>query len=236
MERWVVLMNTTRNAIFGVVGTVAGIAITIFLTQTILSGTISRMDWFANNGFLSYLALFFVISIMAIFLIPAGFFKFVCGHLFGFIPGMIFAWIASMIAALFPHALARKWLKPWATRMMENRPLMANIEQAIVNDGWKTVAYTRISLALPYSLLNYAFGVTSVKTTDLIKGNTLMIVPSAIYAWWGSQARLISEEGFSAQGDGYLWIMGLSVVFTVWIIHHLRKITLSHISTNTVSE
>lgn len=223
-------MNAARNAILGVVATIAGIVFTIFLTQTILAGIISKMDWFVENGYLGYLALFVVFIIMALFLIPASFSKFVCGHLFGFIPGMIFAWIASMIAALFPHAIARKWLKPWATRIIENRPLMADIEQAIVNDGWKTVAYTRISLVLPYSLLNYVFGATSVKTVDLIRGNTLMIVPAAIYAWWGSQARVISDEGFSAQGDGYLWIMGFSLIFTVWIIHHLRKITLRHIS------
>jgi uncharacterized membrane protein YdjX (TVP38/TMEM64 family) len=229
-------MNAARNAIFGVVGTVAGIVFTIFLTQTVLAGTISKMDWFVENGSLGYLALFVMFIIMAILLIPASFSKFVCGHLFGFIPGMIFAWVASMFAALFPHALARKWLKPWATKIMKNRPLMADIEQAIVNDGWKTVAYTRISLVLPYSLLNYAFGATSVKTEDLVKGNILMIVPAAIYAWWGSQARVISEEGFSAQGEGYLWIMGFSLIFTVWIIHHLRKITLEHISTKSVSE
>jgi uncharacterized membrane protein YdjX (TVP38/TMEM64 family) len=236
MERWVVRMNNARNTLFGVVGTVAGIAITILLTQTILAGIISKMDWFAENGLYSYLALLGVIIIMAILLIPASLSKFACGHLFGFIPGMIFAWVASMIAALFPHALARKWLRPWARKIIEKHPLMEDVEQAIVNEGWKTVAYTRISLVLPYAVLNYAFGVTSVKTTDLIKGNTLMIVPSAIYTWWGSQARLISEEGFSAQGDGYLWVMGFSIIFTVWIIHHLRKITMTHISEKTVSE
>jgi len=87
-------MNTARNAIFGVVGTVAGIVFTIFLTQTVLAGTISKMDWFVENGSLGYLALFAVFITMAVFLIPASFSKFVCGHLFGFIPGMIFAWVA----------------------------------------------------------------------------------------------------------------------------------------------
>ena len=75
---------------------------------------------------------------------------------------MLFAWFASMIAALFPHAIARKWLRPWASKMIANRPLMADVEQAITNDGWKTVAYTRISLVIPYAILNYAFAVTSV--------------------------------------------------------------------------
>ncbi len=223
-------MSSLRNAMYGVVGTVSGVVITIFLTRTVLSGMIDKMDWFAENGLLSYFALLVLIIIMAIFLIPGSLSKFVCGHLFGFIPGMLFAWVASMIAALFPHALARKWLKPWATKIIENKPLMADVEQAIANDGWKTVAYTRVSLVIPYAVLNYTFGVTSVKTSDLIKGNTLMIVPAAIYAWWGSQARLISEEGFSAQGEGYLWVMVLSSIFTVWIIFYLRKITLSHIS------
>lgn len=228
-------MSTMRNTMFGVVGTISGIVFTIFLTQTVLAGIISEMDWFADNGVLGYFALVGVFIIMAILFVPGSLSKFICGHIFGFIPGMLFAWLATMIAALFPHAIARKWLRPWAARMIENRPLMADVEQAIANDGWKTVAYTRISLVIPYAILNYAFAVTSVKTSDLIKGNTLIIVPVAIYAWWGSQARLIGEEGLSAQGDGYLWIMGLSVIFTVWIILHLRKITLAHISAKNIN-
>ena len=69
-------MNNARNTLFGVVGTVAGIAITILLTQTILAGIISKMDWFAENGLYSYLALLGVIIIMAILLIPASLSKF----------------------------------------------------------------------------------------------------------------------------------------------------------------
>ena len=155
-------MSTVRNTMFGVVGTISGIVFTIFLTQTVLAGIISEMDWFADNGLLGYFALVGVFIIMAILFVPGSLSKFICGHIFGFIPGMLFAWLASMIAALLPHAIAPKWLRPWASKMIANRPLMADVEQAITNDGWKTVAYTRISLVIPYAILNYAFAVTSV--------------------------------------------------------------------------
>ena len=45
-------MSTMRNTMFGVVGTISGIVFTIFLTQTVLAGIISEMDWFADNGVL----------------------------------------------------------------------------------------------------------------------------------------------------------------------------------------
>ena len=92
-------MSTVRNTMFGVVGTISGIVFTIFLTQTVLAGIISEMDWFADNGLLGYFALVGVFIIMAILFVPGSLSKFMCGHIFGFIPGMLFAWFASMIAA-----------------------------------------------------------------------------------------------------------------------------------------
>ena len=229
-------MNVRQGALFAVFGTIAGIAITMFLVHNLLSSYVEKMDWFATNGINGVLALLLLFILMAIFLFPGSFSKYMSGYLFGFIPGMLFAWVASMIAALFPHFLAKHWLRPWAEKMLKKQQLLQDIETVISEDGWRTVAYTRISLVLPYTVLNYIYGVTSISTSDLLKGNLLMIVPAIVYTWWGSQARIVLDEGFSAQGEGYVWIMTLSIIMTIWLIHHVRKLTLCHISARSERE
>ena len=79
-------------------------------------------------------------------------------------------------------------------------------------------------------MLNYGYGITDVSWKDYLLGNAGMIVPSALYAYWGSKAVDLS----AAMNDGRDWTYWgaviASVILTIWIIVYLRKITLAHIA------
>ena len=96
--------------------------------------------------------------------------------------------------------------------------------------GLRCVFLTRVSLVIPYPVLNYGYGLTDVTWKDYLLGNAGMIVPSALYAYWGSKAVDLS----AAMNDGRDWTYWsaviASVILTVWIIVYLRRITLAHIA------
>ena len=225
-------MSNKRNAILGVFGTVGGIGLTIFLTQTVFASWIEKMTWFADSGMAGIVLFLILYIVLAILFAPASFHKFISGVLFGFWIGWALAFIGACLGAIIPFWLSRKYLRGWFDKKLKSKPTIKALKQAVSNDGFKCVLLTRMSLVIPYPVLNYGFGLTDVKWKDYIYGNVGMIVPGALYAWWGSQA---SEIGAAVGGgrDWTYWLaITLSIILTVWIIYYLRKITLEHIVLN----
>ncbi|MDG1549463.1 MAG: VTT domain-containing protein, partial [Candidatus Poseidoniaceae archaeon] len=163
---------------------ITGIAITISLTQVLISLFIDYLTWFSNNalyGMIIFILLYIVFGIIAL---PASFHKYLAGVIYGFGPGILIAYVGSMLGAIAPFLLGKKWMNPYARKALSKYPTLSGLEQEIVDKGTNVVALTRISLVIPYGVLNYAYGATEVKFRNYLVGNLAMIVPSIMYAWW----------------------------------------------------
>ena len=140
------------------------------------------------------------------------------------------AFVGSCLGAILPFWLTKKYLYAWVGQKMSKKPTITALRQAFGEDGLRCVFLTRISLVIPYPVLNYGYGITDVSWKDYLLGNAGMIVPSALYAYWGSKAVDLS----AAMNDGRDWTYWgaviASVILTVWIIVYLRRITLAHIA------
>ncbi len=211
----------------GVFIVIVGIILSMSITQLLLSQIIEQMSWFTESGLMGVLVFILIYVIFGILVIPASFHKYLSGILFGFSLGVLVAWIGSMVAAIIPFLLAKKWLNPFAQRLLNNNPKLQGLEKAISSDKWRTVALARVSLVLPYGILNYAFGATDIKFKHYIAGNFAMIVPSVMYVWWGSQTRIIAGAIETKEKDlSYTISIIISVLLTVWLVirsHNISK-------------
>ena len=140
------------------------------------------------------------------------------------------AFVGSCLGAILPFWLTKKYLHGWIEEKMRRKPTLNALKRAVGEDGLRCVFLTRVSLVIPYPVLNYGYGITDVSWKDYLLGNAGMIVPSALYAYWGSKAVDLS----AAMNDGRDWTYWgaviASVILTIWIIVYLRKITLAHIA------
>ena len=211
----------------GVLIVIVGIVLSMSITQLLLSQIIEQMSWFTESGLTGVLVFILIYVIFGILVIPASFHKYLSGILFGFSLGVLVAWIGSMVAAIIPFLLAKKWLNPFAQKLLNNNPKLQGLEKAISRDKWKTVALARVSLVLPYGILNYAFGATDIKFKHYLVGNLAMIVPSVMYVWWGSQTRIIAGAiETKEKGLSYTISIIISVLITIWLIirsHNISK-------------
>ena len=216
-------IKTVSSGIFIVIG---GILLSMTLTRILLNPLIEQISWFNNSGSFGIALFLLLYIILGILVIPASFHKYLSGIIFGFSLGVLIAWIGSMLAAIIPFLLAKRWLKPYAEKLLEKNPKLIGIEKAIVTDKWKTVALTRVSLVIPYGILNYAFGATDINLKDYLIGNTAMILPAIMYAWWGSQTRVIAgaiETG--ERGSSYTISLIISLGLTIWLIYRGHEIS-----------
>jgi len=208
-----------RTGLIAVSIVVVGIVITISLTQVMVNLFFDYLNWFTENetfGVVIFLSLYIVFGIIAL---PASFHKYLAGVIYGFGPGIIIAWIGSMIGAIAPFFLGKKWMNPYARKTLENYPSLKGLEDEMTKRGVKVVALTRASLVIPYGVLNYAYGATKLKFKDFIIGNFVMIIPSIMYAWWGSQT-IVTSDGIetAAKTPFDFVIVGLSVIITIVLI------------------
>ena len=170
-----------------------GIALTITITQLLISELSEYFSWFPENGELGVLIFILLYIIFGIIALPASFHKYLAGVLYGFGPGILIAWIGSMLGAIAPFLLGKKWMNPYARKVLSDYPTLSGLEEIVVDEGAKVVALTRVSLVIPYGVLNYAFGATDIRFKDYLIGNLAMIVPAIMYAWWGSQTVLLAD-------------------------------------------
>ena len=198
---------------------IVGIILSMTLTQLIIDQVIQQISWFSDSGFKGQIAFIGLYIIFGILVIPASFHKYLSGILFGFTFGLLIAWIGGMIAAIIPFLLGKKWLNPYAKKLLNKNPKLRGLEKAIIADKWRTVALSRVSLVIPYGVLNYAFGATDIRFRDYLIGNFAMIVPSIMYAWWGSQTRIIAGA-IETQDKGISYVISIviSIILTFWLV------------------
>ena len=210
----------------GILIVIGGIILSMSITQILLSQIIEQMSWFTDSGIKGITVFILLYLVFGVLVIPASFHKYLSGILFGFSLGVFVAWLGSMIAAIIPFLLAKKWLNPFAQKLLKQNPKLMGLENAIITDKWKTVALTRVSLIIPYGLLNYAFGATEIKLKHYLIGNLAMIVPSIMYVWWGSQTRIIAGViETKEKGPSYTISLIISFILTIWLVIRSHKIS-----------
>ena len=222
-------MSNRMIAWLSVLGVIVGIAFSIFLTQTLLAPIIERADWFPDNGIFGVVVWLFLYVFLALLAAPASFHKFISGILFGFWIGWVIAFVGAVMGAILPFLLAKKYLHGFVENKTANKPIIEGVKKAVKDNGFKCVFLTRVSLVMPYAMLNYGYGLTDVSWKDYVLGSSGMIVPSALYAYWGSQSADIVSAINGTRDWTYWTALTASMILTIWIIYYLRNLTVANI-------
>ena len=118
----------------GAIIVIGGIILSMTLTQLILSQAIELISWFGDSGIQGKIAFIGLYVVFGILVIPASFHKYLSGILFGFTIGLLIAWVGAMIAAIIPFLLGKRWLNPYAQKLLDKNPKLRGLEKAIIVD------------------------------------------------------------------------------------------------------
>lgn len=103
----------------------------------------------------------FLYIVAALAFVPASFVTLIAGAIFGLKLGLLYAAIGTVIASSFSFWIARYIARDWIKK--KSGRVLNMIEQGIERDGWKYLAIMRLVPVFPFSILNYAFGLTSIR-------------------------------------------------------------------------
>ncbi len=202
----------------------AGLALALWLLplRAWLGEAIHWIQLHPAGGRLVFLLLFVT---AAVAMLPGSLLVMSGGFLFGLAEGFLLVSVAvtlgAIAALLVGRWLARERIGHWLSR----RPRLAALDAAVGQRGFLVVLLTRLSLAIPYSLLNYAFAFSRVSLPAYVLGTWLGMLPAVLlYVYLGTLARnfdaLLKSGG--ANGAAVPWLLGFGLLLigaVVWVLH-----------------
>ena len=206
----------------------AAILVAVIVAATTLPVTTSLLafvDWVRGAG-PSGMALFVAAYVAAcILFVPGSILTLGAGFAYGVAVGAPLVWVSANLGAGAAFLLGRTVAREAIARRVATNAKFAAIDRAVGREGLKIVLLTRLSPAFPFSLLNYAYGLTQVGFRDYMLGSLVGMIPGTVmYVYLGSLFTSVAElAAGSTQGGtakqaltivGFLATVAVTVVIT----------------------
>lgn len=181
--------------------------------------TLVAYQWALDNprgGVFAFLALFVFWVILAL---PASVLVILSGFLFGLVKGYGLVVLGNLFGSTAAFLIGRNVARKAVEKRIGENPRLQAIDMAIQDSGLSVVVLTRLSMVLPYNLLNYAYGLTSVRLRDYVIGTTVgMLLPLLLFAFLGTTAKdLTSVLQGQVQLQGQAWVLAFVGLVTIGI-------------------
>lgn len=206
------------------------VAVNEFHVQDRLKQT---LDWVGQLGPWGAVIFIAIYVVATVFFIPGSVLTLGAGAVFGVAWGSIYVSVGSTLGATCAFLVGRYFARNAIARKIEGNERFAAIDKTVANEGWKIVGLTRLSPVFPFTLLNYAFGLTQVKLRDYILASWIGMMPGTVmYVYLGSLARAASGERTRTTGEWVLYGVGLlaMVAVTVFVTRIAKQALAKRIS------
>lgn len=177
--------------------------------------------WVESLGVLAPVAFVVIYALSVVLFVPGSVLTAAAGTLFGVVSGSIYVSIASTLGASLAFLIGRHLARAKVEQRISGNERFAAIDAAVSREGWKIVGLTRLSPAFPFTLLNYAYGITRVKFSHYLIASWIGMMPGTVlYVYLGSLGKAASEGRSPAQ-----WVMyGVGLLATIGVTVYVTKI------------
>jgi len=184
------------------------------------------MQCIQSAGWIGWLVYLLLYSLACLIFIPGSVMSFAAGAIYGFWGGIAIALLGNGLSALFSLLITRYLLRDWAERFFARHPTMEDLGSAVQEDGWRIVCLTHLSPIMPFSLVNYAFGLTKISATEFLLATILGGIPaSCVYVYLGTLAgNLATPDADISQHRTLIWCLrGLGLLATIGLTIYVAR-------------
>jgi uncharacterized membrane protein YdjX (TVP38/TMEM64 family) len=187
-------MSKVKRAIYIQLVSVLGIGLLFFL----IGWVFPLADWVAGiqqkvTQMGSWSALWYVLLYVCcnVLLLPGGILSFGGGFFFGLWWGFLIILIGNVGAAGIAFLISRRIGRRWLRSKLANNKTLGALEPAVEREGWKIVLLSQLHPLFPTSLLNYLYGLTTIKFRTCILWVAIGQAPGLfLYAYLGTLGQL----------------------------------------------
>jgi len=184
------------------------------------------IDWVGQLGPWGPIIFIAIYILATVLFVPGSALTLGAGAVFGVVWGCVYVSIGATLGATCAFLVGRYLARDAIARKIEGNERFATIDKAVADEGWKIVGLTRLSPVFPFTLLNYAFGLTQVKLRDYVLASWIGMLPGTVmYVYLGSLAQAATGERARTTGEWVLYGVGLlaTVVVTIFVTRLAKK-------------
>lgn len=205
--------NIFKWTIIGVMAIALPVSAKYFNAQAMLKQALDWVGQLGPWGAILFIAIYIAATVL---FIPGSVLTLGAGAVFGVMWGSIYVSVGSTLGATCAFLVGRYLARNAIARKMGGNERFAAIDKAVANEGWKIVGLTRLSPVFPFTLLNYAFGLTRVKLGHYVLASWIGMMPGTVmYVYLGSLAKAASGERTRTPGEWTLYGVGLLATLAV---------------------
>jgi uncharacterized membrane protein YdjX (TVP38/TMEM64 family) len=185
--------------------------------------------WVAELGFWGPVVFIAGYAVAVVAFVPGSVLTLAAGTIFGIQAGTAYVFVAATLGASGAFLVARYAARGWVESRIEGNPRFAAIDAAVGQQGFKIVMLLRLSPVFPFSLLNYALGLTRVGFRDYALASIGMLPGTLLYVYSGAiagdAASAAGGAGSTGPGEWALRVVGLLAtgIVTIFVTRIARR-------------
>lgn len=185
----------------------------------------SAVEWNRDHALLGALLYLLACAIAAVLLVPGSIIAMSGGYVFGLPEGMVMAAAGGALGAITAFMNGRTFARGFVFGRLESHPRLLALDRALYEQSFLIVMLTRLSLVIPYNILNYLYGVTGVRKVPYAVASTLGLIPAmALWAYVGTLAKdfedILSGNLEAGRAGTVLFFVGLVAIAAAVVIVH----------------
>jgi uncharacterized membrane protein YdjX (TVP38/TMEM64 family) len=140
-------------------------------------------------GFAGYVLFALVYAACCVLFVPASVLTLGAGAVYGLVTGTAVVLCGATLGATASFLLARTALRRKVEGMTSANAKFRALDRAIGAEGAKIVVLVRLAPIFPFTYINYAFGLTAVRTLPYLVASFVGMIPGTIaYVYLGAAA------------------------------------------------
>ena len=186
---------------------------------------LALVDWAQSHPLAGAFVYIACVIVATVLFVPGSGSMMIAGYLFGLGTGTLVSAVAISLGAQCAFLMGRLVARDWVAAKVSGNIRLAAIEAGLREEAFLIVVLTRLSLVIPFNILNYAYGITSVRASvHLLATAVGMLLPVAMYVYLGTLARDIGQilAGTATPTALGYWVAGVGVVviaMLTWVMH-----------------
>ena len=140
-----------------------------------------------------------IYAIAVVGLIPASILTIAGGAIFGVLRGALYAVLGAILGSATAFLLSRHVARGAVAHWLTRRPRFGVVDRAVSARGLRVVLLLRLSPIVPFNVLNYALGLTTIRFRDFLMASAGMIPGAFMYAYCGKVAGIALALAGQAQ-------------------------------------
>jgi uncharacterized membrane protein YdjX (TVP38/TMEM64 family) len=158
----------------------AGIVAAAIYGRDLAAALVALVGKIGTLGAAGLLAFFTLYVAATLLVLPVSAITVAAGAVWGLAEGVAIVWVSASVGAAAAFLVGRYLARDWVTDKLATHPDFAAIDRAVAREGWKIVGLTRLSPVFPFSLQNYAYGLTRVSFRDYLWATCIGMTPGTV--------------------------------------------------------